>query len=76
MKRAARKNENIESLIETAGFIKDHMATKEDLKESEEHVSGKIEKIDSKLGAFENSEVDKRKQLEVRVAKLERKVLS
>ncbi len=79
-KRTGKKRDNIESLIDTVGFIKDNMVTredlKEDLKEFEESLAGKIAKVESALGTFEKHEVEKRLQLEVRVTKLERKVLS
>ena len=85
---------NIESLIETVGFIKEKMVTKDDLKDVRgalstvekrldtkiDHVesilSMKIDHVESKLDAFENNEVGRRKRLEVRVTKLEHKVLS
>jgi septal ring factor EnvC (AmiA/AmiB activator) len=37
-------------------------------------LSAKVDHIDSKLGAFENSEVDKRKLLEVRVTHIEERI--
>jgi regulator of replication initiation timing len=40
---------------------------KKDLSELEERLTAKIDKVDAKLGAFENNEIDKRLQLEVRV---------
>ena len=49
-------------------------ATKEDMVRMEARLEAKIERIDNKLGGFENSEVDKRKRLEVRVTKLEQSV--
>lgn len=64
--------------------IREHMATKEELAKLSTKVDGlegrfdilerKVDKLDSKLGAFENNEVDKRKQLEVKVTRLEKKV--
>jgi hypothetical protein len=47
---------------------------KKDLSELEERLTGKIDKIDAKLGAFENNEIDKRLQLEVRVTHIEERV--
>ncbi len=37
-------------------------------------LEGKVDKVDSKLSVFENHEVDKRKQLEVRVTRLEKNI--
>ena len=59
------------------------LATKEDLAKVETRLEAKIDQVDSKLegkidqlnsklGGSENSEVDKRKKLEVRVTKIER----
>jgi hypothetical protein len=45
-----------------------------DLSELEERLTGEIDKIDAKLGAFENNEIDKRLQLEVRVTRVEKQV--
>ena len=59
---------------EDVADIRREMATKVDLRESEERVSAKVERVDSKFGAFENNEVDKRKQLEVRVTRIEEKI--
>jgi hypothetical protein len=47
---------------------------KKDLSELEERLADKIDKIDVKLGAFENNEIDKRLQLEVRVTHIEKRV--
>jgi hypothetical protein len=47
---------------------------KKDLSELEERLTGKIDKIDAKLGAFENNEIDKRLQLEVRVTSVEKRL--
>lgn len=37
-------------------------------------LDAKIDHVNAKLGAFENSEVDKRKQLEVRVTRIEKSI--
>ena len=59
---------------EDVADIRREMATKVDLRESEERVSARVERVESKLGAFENNEVDRRKQLEVRVTRIEEKI--
>ena len=47
---------------------------KKDLSELEERPTASIEKVDKKLGAFEDNEIDKRLQLEVRVARVEKRL--
>jgi hypothetical protein len=47
---------------------------KKDLSELEERLTGKIDNVVSKLGAFENNEIDKRLQLEVRVTHIEKRL--
>jgi hypothetical protein len=47
---------------------------KKDLSELEERLTGKLDKVDAKLGAFENNEIDKRLQLEVRVTHIEKRL--
>ena len=47
---------------------------KKDLSELEERVTASIEKVDKKLGAFEDNEIDKRLQLEVRVSRVEKRL--
>ena len=47
---------------------------KKDLAELEDRLTGKIDKVDAKLGAFENNEIDKRLQLEVRVTSIEKRL--
>jgi chaperonin cofactor prefoldin len=68
------------------GYVVKHMATKDDLAAVEarldkridklEHrldrVEAKIDRLDTKLSKFEESEIDKRMQLEVRVAAIEK----
>jgi hypothetical protein len=46
--------------------------TPKDLSKFEEHLAGAIDKVDAKLGAFENSETDKHFEPEVRVTRGER----
>jgi tRNA U34 5-carboxymethylaminomethyl modifying GTPase MnmE/TrmE len=45
---------------------------KRDLSKAEAALTAKIDYVDEKLGGFENREVDKRLQLEVRVDRLEK----
>ena len=73
-------------LGEMLGYVVKHMATKDDLAAVEarldkridklEHrldrVEAKIDRLDTKLTKFEESEIDKRMQLEVRVAAIEK----
>ena len=82
-----KKDVTLEDLME---FMKSNLAAKSDLEdlatkedlaevesklaEVESKLEAKIDGLGSKLGAFENNEVDKRKQLEVRVTRLEAKV--
>ena len=47
---------------------------KKDLSELEERPTASIEKVDKKLGAFEDNEIDKRLQLEVRVSRVEKRL--
>ena len=47
---------------------------KKDLSELEERLTAKIEKVDKKLGAFENNEIEKRLQLEVLVGRVEKRL--
>ena len=45
---------------------------KRDLSRVETTLTAKIDHVDEKLGKFENREIDKRLQLEVRVERLEK----
>jgi hypothetical protein len=72
-------DENFRDLLETVNFIKDNMATKEDLADVETRLDGrmakldaKVERIDRKLTKFEENEIDKRLQLDMRVARIEK----
>jgi outer membrane protein TolC len=91
-KKTAKKSKEVTNneIGEMLTHVVKHMATKEDVErldlkidgvESkiasvESNLSNKIRALDSRLGAFENHEVDKRLQLEVRVHKIEKKVFS
>jgi archaellum component FlaC len=76
---------------EMLSHVVKHMATKEDLTELESRLTDKltgdinslerrlssqIKGLDSRLGAHENHELDKRVQLDVRVGKLEKKIFA
>jgi hypothetical protein len=52
--------------------LRREMATKEDLAAVESRLDRRIEKLDTKLTKFEEQEIDKRKQLEVRVSAIEK----
>lgn len=70
--------DNLRDLLETVNFIKEKMVTKDDLAdalaESEGRLGAKIDRIDRRLSKFEEDEVDKRLQLEVRVSRIEKHV--
>jgi len=80
------KKTTLKELGEMLGYVVKHMATKDDLAAVEarldkridklEHrldrVEAKIDRLDTKLSKFEESEIDKRMQLEVRVAAIEK----
>ena len=82
----AAKKTTPKELGEMLGYVVKHMATKDDLVAVEarldkridklEHrldrVEAKIDRLDTKLSKFEESEIDKRMQLEVRVAAIEK----
>ena len=82
----AAKKTTPKELGEMLGYVVKHMATKDDLAAVEarldkridklEHrldrVEAKIDRLDTKLSKFEESEIDKRMQLEVRVAAIEK----
>ena len=55
--------------------VVEHMATKEDVARLDRCIDGlgaKIDRIDVKLTKFEENEIDKRLQLEVRVSHIEK----
>ncbi len=82
----AAKKTTPKELCEMLGYVVKHMATKDNLAAVEarldkgidklEHrldrVEAKIDRLDTKLTKFEESEIDKRMQLEVRVAAIEK----
>lgn len=65
------------SVHEEISDLRSDVATKDELAKLAsqiESLDAKIDRVESKLGAFENVEVDKRKQLEVKVTRLEKRV--
>jgi uncharacterized protein YlxW (UPF0749 family) len=67
------------AVAEDIAEIRKDMATKDDLSATESRLNGRIDtldatvtRLDTKLTKFEESEIDKRKQLEVRVAAIEK----
>jgi hypothetical protein len=67
------------AVAEDIAEIRKDMATKDDLSATESRLNGRIDtldatvtRLDTKLTTFEESEIDKRKQLEVRVAAIEK----
>ena len=87
MIRNMKKAITLEEVGEMLSHVVKHMATKDDLAELKEELKAEIQGVDTKLsaqikaldsrfGAHENHELDKRMQLEVRVGKLEKKVFA
>lgn len=90
MKKAITLGEvgdNLKEVGEMLSHVVKHMATKEDLTELESRLTEKMEAgrsrlsiqmqaLDSRFGAHENQELDKRMQLDVRVDKVEKKVFA
>ena len=75
----AAKKTTLNELGEMLTHVVKHMATKDDLGAAEarldrriEKLDAKIDRLDVKLTKFEETEIDKRKQLEVRVAAIEK----
>ncbi len=75
----AAKKTTLNELGEMLAHVVKHMATKDDLGAAEarldrriEKLDAKIDRLDVKLTKFEETEIDKRKQLEVRVAAIEK----
>jgi hypothetical protein len=73
-KRFGASDKKIDDLTDVVIFIKDRMATKEELREVEERLGNRIIAVEGKVDGVYNlidQEVDKRKALEVRTTKLE-----
>ena len=79
----AAKKTTLKELGEMLAHVVKHMVTKDDLAEAveklddrltavESKLDAKIDRIDTKLTKFEESEIDKRLQLEVRVTTIEK----
>jgi hypothetical protein len=75
----AAKETTLGELSEMLEHVVKHMATKDDLAATESRLDrridtldAKIDRLDTKLTKFEENEIDKRKQLEVRVTKIEK----
>src|ERR1700693_1410358 len=73
----AAKETTLKEIGEMLEHVVEHMATKDDLAAAEsrldrriDKLDAKIDRLDTKLTKFEEGEIDKRKQLEVRVTKL------
>jgi hypothetical protein len=76
---SASADKKLTALAEDISDIKATMATKDDLAALEIRLDGRIDKldaninrIDTKLTKFEENEIDKRLQLEVRVTTIEK----
>jgi hypothetical protein len=79
VRHMAAKKTTPKEIGETLAYIVAHMATKDDLAAVEARLDmridlldAKIDRLDVKLTKFEEHEIDKRKQLEVRVAAIEK----
>jgi dynactin complex subunit len=75
----AAKKMTLNELGDMLAHVVKHMATKDDLAAVETRVDRQIDKLDSKigrldikLGKFEENEIDKRLQLEVRASHIEK----
>jgi predicted nucleic acid-binding Zn-ribbon protein len=71
----AAKKTTPKEIGETLGYIVQHMATKDDITHLGHRIDkldAKIDHLDTKLTKFEETEIDKRKQLEVRVSAIEK----
>ncbi len=84
-RRMTAKKTTSKELGEMLGYVVKHMATKDDLAAVEarldkridkledrfDGLEAKVDRLDTKLDKFEDSEIDKRKQLEVRLSAIE-----
>jgi hypothetical protein len=68
------KKTTLKELGDMLGFVVKHMATKDDIADIRREMATKddIKRLDTKLGKFEEREIDKRLQLEVRVSAIEK----
>jgi dynactin complex subunit len=74
----APKKTTLKEIGEMLAHVVKHMATKDDLAAVEtrldrriDKLDAKLDRLDTKLTKFEEHEIDKRKQLEVRVSAIE-----
>jgi uncharacterized coiled-coil protein SlyX len=75
----AAKKMTLNELGDMLAHVVKHMATKDDLAAVEtrldrriDKLDAKIDRLDTKLSKFEENEIDKRLQLEVRVSHIEK----
>jgi hypothetical protein len=73
-RRMAPKKITLKELGEMLGHVVKHMATKDDIADLRKEMATKddINRLDTKLTKFEEHEIDKRLQLEVRVSAIEK----
>jgi hypothetical protein len=78
-RRMAPKKTTLKEIGEMLSHVVKHMATKDDLAAVEtrldhriDKLDAKLDRLDTKLTKFEEHEIDKRKQLEVRVSAIEK----
>ena len=72
------KKDEAKEILETVNFIKDRMATKDDLQEVQKELKDNIRRVEMKVEGVDKRldyELDKRKTLEVRVANVEQNLL-
>jgi septal ring factor EnvC (AmiA/AmiB activator) len=78
----AAKQTTLKEVGEMVARVVEHMATKEDIERLDKRIDhvddrigkldAKIDRLDTKLSKLEDGEIDKRKQLEVRVGAIEK----
>lgn len=64
--------EKLDEVTDVIAFVAKRMVTKDDLK----NVENRLGRLELKLENFTGREIDERKRLDVRVTKLEKKVLA
>jgi hypothetical protein len=72
--KSMTKKTTLKELGDMLSHVVKHMATKDDLADLRKEMATKddINRLDTKLTKFEEHEIDKRKQLEVRVSAIEK----
>jgi hypothetical protein len=71
----APKKTTLKEIGEILAYVVKHMATKDDIARLDKRIDNldaKLDRLDTKLTKFEEHEIDKRKQLEVRVTAIEK----